>query len=255
MAKILNLPPPYWPPPRHLRGYKITHGASGAIITKLTARHAHGPSPDYIFWREISGIALPAYRRWWLHTLSTSWKTELTNAQRTAWTTLAVGVTIINAAGKSHTPNGFQLFHFYNDFTAHLDGKWPPYDLSDYAMPIKSPPPTWDPPVAPHIVSTFAPGLGNLYVTADNNPAIQPHWTTGAWRRAPTSHPSSRPGQYVSAQVHGYGGTPPNADFFMAFNNVPGNWRLPLWLTVGVRYLSNPNLVPGPLGWITAYVT
>ena len=264
MAKLQFAPPPHWQPAREKRGFYIgrqPHGAAPgvpaqiAVLRKLTSHRALGPTADYDYWLKTTGISLPGYRRNWGRGLAFAWKTDLSNAQRTAWRNMAATVSITNCKAVSKTPSGYQLFHHYNDFAAHAIGYWPPYDAGEFAVPIPDPPAAWDPPPAPHITSFFSAGGGHLYIYTDNLPSGQNLYSPAVWRPAPDSHPTKRPGQYRTAQMFSVGGTPPVCVFNLSFSNVPGYQRLPLWITCGVRYLSQPNLVPGPLSWATAYVT
>jgi len=265
MAKLQYAIPPYGIPKRHMRGYcqgQQPHGSyppeeeppAIPVLRKLSSHRARGPAPDFMEFFSLTGLSLTWYRRDWCKRLAQAWKTDLSNAQRTVWKNLAATVTIENYKGVSKVPNGFQLFHHYNDFAAHLNNQWPPWDKTYFAQPILNAPGAWDPPDAPNIVNVVSSDYAYVIVYTDNPPYPQPKYTTGAWRRAPDAQPSSRPGQYTTAQISSWGSYPGSGHFIVRFNNVPGVTRLPLSICMGVRYLSYPNLVPGPLAWTTAYV-
>lgn len=226
MAKILNLPPPSWPPQRHLRGFLVTNGPSGPMICNLPARHAKAhdflSNPGSVPPWERTYISNKHFHKW----VSNNWQTLLSNAQRTAWEVLAATVTIRQYNGTVIVPNGFQLYQWF-------ETTWRPAwyrpglpFLPDVSTPDTWPYTPWTPPTTPFNPTNINPAQDSMSFNFQSTPAIMlaSAHCTGARVNAPGRQPPTRSYLWLNA---GAVSVWPHTGLYLGSITWDGVWPIP----------------------------
>jgi hypothetical protein len=154
--KTLTQLPVFTKPDRGLRGWTTGTTQFGPTVRALHKHKApHRQWPDDPFPslpRMYPVISNRLFTRW----VRTNWTLALSPTDRSNWAAQATGVTIINYKGLSKTPNGYQLYSYFENAWKpfwYFAGK--PFDPST-ANPDTTPYTPWTPPPAPFNITVTA---------------------------------------------------------------------------------------------------
>ena len=214
--KTKNPIPNFTMPATYSRSWMKQTTAAGHIISRKRRRHA-GPAP----WPPGSNLTLgyepPAAgnRRWhtWCYQ---QWTQLLAPSDRAAWEAAAVTMSIVNFKGKTITPNGFQLFIWWQSYQAF--GCWvplSPFTPGNYSIDNTPTDPTWAKltPTAVSITDTTPPTFtiaftataidGTFAVFVDATPSVETGCKnpTSHWHRVPPTLPNVYTPNMFSANV------------------------------------------------------
>jgi hypothetical protein len=125
-VKTKNPVPAYVPTTRTPRSWTHSKNAAGYFILQRLARVQRRPS-----WPagsgDTTGLQHPAdANRLWHSQLNYAWKNTIGATERAAYEAAAATFSLLNNKGQHKTPNGFQLFVWWNSYTAG-DTWGPPY--------------------------------------------------------------------------------------------------------------------------------
>ena len=155
--KTKNPVPAYVPTTRTPRSWTHSKNAAGYFILQRLARVQRRPS-----WPagsgDTTGLQHPVdANRLWHSQLIYAWKHTISGAERTAYEAAATTFSILNNKGQLKTPNGFELFIWWNSYT-NGDTWQPPYPWVFYPDFWDDTPPnsTWPQPAPSNILLSDA---------------------------------------------------------------------------------------------------
>jgi len=138
--RLKNAPPAYFISQNQPRCTVYTRNAAGNLATALRRRKAK-PLPFPPGTGDPTGLQKSAaLNRQWHSWLYKMWRDTLTNTQRTGWESAAPSFTITNFEGARKTPNGFQLFVWWNSYSTNASWDPPtPWSPGNYTADLNAP--------------------------------------------------------------------------------------------------------------------